>query len=97
MNAALATSRRVTERSVPATVNLPSAKPISASDVSSICAAIRLPLAAILSAASTMAEPPIEVERDPKVPMPKVTRSVSPSTTRMSSISMPRCSLRICL
>ena len=40
---------------------------------------MRLPLAMTLSAAIHKAEPPITVEREPLVPMPKATRSVSPS------------------
>ena len=37
------------------------------------------------------------VERDPMVPMPKATRSVSPSMKRTSFGSMPSRSWRICL
>ena len=48
---------------------------------SSRWAAISLPLATILSAARSSAEPPTAMEREPKVPVPCGTTSVSPSTT----------------
>ena len=52
---------------------------MSASAASSILAAIFLPLAMTLSAAIHSAVPPMTVDREPMVPMPKATRSVSPS------------------
>ena len=52
---------------------------MSASAASSILAAIFLPLAITLSAAIQSAVPPMTVDREPMVPMPKATRSVSPS------------------
>ena len=52
---------------------------MSASAASSSRAAILRPLAITLSAAIHSAVPPITVEREPMVPMPKPTRSVSPS------------------
>jgi len=54
-------------------------------------------LAMILSAAIHKAEPPITVEREPLVPMPKATRSVSPSMNWMSVGSIPSFSLNTCL
>jgi len=68
-----------TARSVPTTVNLPSAKLMSPSAASSSFAAIFFPLAITFSAAVQSALPPMTVEREPMVPMPKATRSVSPS------------------
>ena len=70
---------------------------MSASAASSRCAAIFLPLAMILSAAIHSAEPPITVEREPLVPMPNATRSVSPSMYCTSFGSMPSRSLSTCL
>ena len=64
---------------MPATAKRPSANTMSASAASSSFAAIFLPLAITLSAAIHSAVPPITVEREPMVPMPKATRSVSPS------------------
>src|SRR5207248_2470729 len=88
-------------RSVPATAKLPPLSPtansMSASAASSRCAASRLPLAMILSAAIHSAEPPITVEREPLVPIPKATRSVSPSMYCTSAGSSPSRSFRICL
>jgi hypothetical protein len=52
----------------------------SASAASRRRAAIFLPLVITLSAAIHSAVPPITVDREPIVPMPKATRSVSPST-----------------
>ena len=78
-NAARATSFSATARSVPDHANLPSANLTSASAASSRRAAIFWPLAMTLSAAIHSAVPPITVEREPIVPMPKATRSVSPS------------------
>ena len=79
LNAAIATSFSVTLLSVPLTVKLPSANSMSCSAASSRWPASFLPLAITLSAAMNSAEPPITVEREPMVPMPKATRSVSPS------------------
>ena len=58
---------------------------------------MRLPLAMTLSAAIHKAEPPITVEREPLVPMPKATRSVSPSMYCTSAGSSPSFSLSTCL
>ena len=46
---------------------------------------MRLPLAITLSAASHSAVPPIAAEREPPVPAPQATASVSPSMKRSSS------------
>ena len=70
------------ERSVPAIVNSPSSKAMSASAASKISAAILVPFSIILSAAKVIAVPPIMAEREPKVPRPCTTLSVSPSTRR---------------
>ena len=67
-----------TERSVPAIVNLPLLEDDVGAAASIMCAAIFLPLSMILSAAITMAEPASCAEREPNVPMPIVTTSVSP-------------------
>src|SRR5712691_8028125 len=96
-NAARATSLRPSVRSVPTTPNLPSSNFTSASAHSSRCAAIFLLLASTLSAAVHSAVPPMTVEREPIVPMPQATRSVSPSMYRTSRGSRPRRSWRICL
>ena len=96
-NAARATSSSATARSVPTTLNLPSANFTSPSAASSRRAAIFWPLATTLSAAFHSAVPPITVEREPIVPMPQPTRSVSPSMYLTLWGSRPRRSCRICL
>jgi hypothetical protein len=58
---------------VPPTLKRPASNTMS-------CSAMRSPLSTILSAAIDSAEPPVAAERDPYVPTPKATRSVSPST-----------------
>ena len=78
-NAARATSLSPSVRSVPTTPKLPSWNCTSASAHSNRCAAIFLPLASTLSAAVHRDDPPMTVEREPIVPMPQATRSVSPS------------------
>ena len=77
-NAALATSWMPSARSVPAMTKRPSLNSTSPSDASSMCAASFLPLAMILSLTIAMALPLMVVEREPPVPMPKATASVSP-------------------
>src|SRR5215469_15553049 len=74
-NAARATSFSASARSVPATLNLPSANSMSASAASSRCAAMRLPLSITFCAASVSAPPPTTIEREPFEPMPNATRS----------------------
>ena len=64
--------------SVPATVKFPSANSISSSEASKVCAALFLPFSMTLSAAFMMAEPPTAMDREPYVPIPNGTRSVSP-------------------
>ena len=54
-------------------------------------------LAMTLSAAIHKAEPPITVEREPLVPMPKATRSVSPSMYCTVAGSRPSFSFSTCL
>ena len=51
----------------------------------------------IFCAARVSAVPPTTMEREPLEPMPKATRSVSPSMNCTSFGSMPRRSHRICL
>ena len=70
---------------------------MSPSAASSSFAAIFVPFAMTLSAAMTTALPPMTVEREPIVPMPKPTRSVSPSMYFTSRGSRPSRSWRICL
>ena len=73
-----ATSSRPSERSVPAIVNRPASNTTSFGAASIVCAAILRPLSISRSAAVTIAEPASWAEREPKVPMPIVTRSLSP-------------------
>src|SRR3984893_5079902 len=77
-NDCLATSTMPTDRSVPAIVNSPSLNSTSCVPASIIWAAILRPLSISRSAATTIAEPASWAERDPKVPIPIVTRSLSP-------------------
>ena len=70
---------------------------MSCSPASSRWPASFLPFSITLPAAMNSAEPPSTVEREPLVPMPKATRSVSPSMYCTSSGSMPSRSFRICL
>jgi len=58
-------------------------------------AASFLPLAMILSLTSAMALPLIVVEREPPVPIPNATASVSPCMNFTRSGSTPRRSTRI--
>jgi len=70
----------LTALSVPLTEKLPPANSMSSTDASSRWAAIFLPFSMIFSDALTMALPPTDSEREPKVPMPIWMRPVSPST-----------------
>ena len=78
LNDRLAISASSMVLSVPATVNLPFSNTMSCSAASSVCAASFLPLAMILSAAVSNAVPPQAMDREPKVPVPIATWSVSP-------------------
>src|ERR1700738_767296 len=69
----------LTRRSVPAIEKLLSANSMSAAAASSRMRGNAFALAMTLSAAIHKAEPPTTVQREPVVPMPKATRSVSPS------------------
>ena len=71
--ASLATSLMVSVRLVLGLENMPSAKLMSAALTLRRCAAIALPLVAILSAAAATADPPIVAEREPPVPSPTKT------------------------
>ena len=62
-----------------------------------MCAASFLPLAMILSLTMTMAPPLMVVEREPPVPMPKATASVSPWMNLIRSGSTPSRSTSICV
>ena len=64
-------------RSVPAMVKRPSANSMSPSAASSRCAAACLPLAMTSAEDSTIAIPVAVIEREPPVPLPKRTRSLS--------------------
>ena len=88
-NAAFATSWMPTPRSVPAMAKRPSLNSMSTSAASSMWAASFLPLVITLSATMTMAPPLIVVEREPPVPMPKATASVSPWMNLILSGSTP--------
>src|SRR5215831_10902569 len=76
-------------RSVPITENVPRSNVMSCSLASKRCAAIFLPLAMTLSEAFASAGPPTTSERDPYVPMPNCTLSVSPKTMSMFSNGTP--------
>src|SRR5215475_14852253 len=90
------TSPQAADLSVPATVNLPSLNTMSPSAASSMCAATFFALASILSSALTIADIPTAPEREPYVPMPNCTLSVSPCTTETFSNGMPRRSETSC-
>ena len=96
-NAVLPISWMPRARSVPAMVKRPSLNSMSASDASRRCAASFLPLAMIFSLTSTIAPPLIVVEREPPVPMPKATASVSPWMNLTEWGSTPSRSTRICV
>src|ERR1700722_4848311 len=82
-------SPQAADLSVPATVNFPSLNSMSPSAASSTKAAPFLALASILSSALTIADMPTGPEREPYVPMPNCTLSVSPWTIEMLSIGSP--------
>ena len=96
-NADFATSWMPMPRSVPAMAKRPSLNSMSSSAASSRCAASFLPLAMIFSLTRTMAPPLIVVEREPPVPMPNATASVSPWMNLIWSGSTPSRSTRICV
>ena len=73
-----ATCARPTRRSVPTTLNVPSANSMSAADASNTSAAIRLPFSIRASAARSQAMPPTGNELEPPVPLPVATKTVSP-------------------
>ena len=81
----------------PATPTVPASvsTTMSATSASSRWAASRLALSTSASVALCTADPPSCSEREPPVPPPVGTRSVSPSTRRMRSIGMPVWSLTI--
>src|SRR5215470_9258098 len=89
MYALSATSPQAADLSVPATVNLPSLNTMSPSAASNMCAATFFALASILSSALTIADIPTAPEREPYVPMPNCTLSVSPCTIDTFSIGVP--------
>ena len=76
--ASLATSLMVSERLDLGDENTPSAKSTSPTSTSNWCAAMRLPFSITLSDAISSAEPPMVAEREPPVPSPSATASVSP-------------------
>ena len=57
---------------------------------------MRLPLSMIFIAARSSAEPPTAIEREPKVPVPNGTWSVSPSMISICAIGTPSRDARIC-
>ena len=81
----------------PATPTVPASvsTTMSATSASSRWAARRLALSTSASVAWWTADPPTCNDREPPVPPPVGTRSVSPSTSRMRSIGMPVWSLTI--
>ena len=81
---------------LPATVKFPASKVISPSAASNRWAAMARPFSMILLDATVSAEPPTAMLRDPKVPVPYGTISVSPSITSIFSIGTPSCDERIC-
>ena len=80
---------------VPVTWNVPASlsSVMSASSASSSLAASLRALLTSSAAAFHTAAPPCCSEREPIVPAPWGTRSVSPQTTLILSIGMPVCSL----
>ena len=68
---------------------MPSANAMSPAEASRRCAAIVLPLSMIFIAARSSAEPPTAIEREPNVPEPYGTWSVSPSMISMLAIGTP--------
>ena len=64
-------------RSVPAMAKRPPANSISSTPASSRCAAASLPFSMIFAEASTIAMPLAVMEREPPVPLPACTTSLS--------------------
>ncbi len=91
-----ASSMMPTARSVPAMTKRPSPESMSPADASSTCAARSLPLAMTLSAACSTAVPDSMVEREPPVPPPCTSWSLSPCSSRILSNGTPSLSVRIC-
>src|SRR5215467_7732297 len=89
MYALKTTPPQSTDLSVPATVNLPSLNTMSPSAASSRWEATFLALASTLSSALTIADIPTAPEREPYVPIPNCTLSVSPCTIETFSNGMP--------
>ena len=83
-------------RSVPATTNLPSLNSMSPAEASSACEAICLPCSTTFAAASTMAWPEFIIEREPPVPPPASSSSLSPCRMRTFSNGTPSFSLSTC-
>ena len=82
---------------VPATWKRPdlTSSTTSSALASSRSAATRRARSTRASVAVSTAAPPTCSEREPKVPVPSATRSVSPATTSMSAMGMPVRSLAI--
>ena len=78
--AVTATSLMVTVWLVCLLENMPSSNLTSSAGTLSRCAAIAVAFTVILSLAISIAEPPMVAEREPPVPSPKNTWSVSPCT-----------------
>ncbi len=95
--ACLATSLMVSVWLVLGDEKMPSVKLTSSCATLSIWAAIALALATIFSVATWKAEPARVAEREPPVPSPKNTRSVSPWMYWVSAGSRPRRSHTNCL
>ena len=95
--ASLAMSRMVSVRLVPGAEKMPSENFTSSASTLSIWAAMARALVTILSVATWKAELPMVAVRDPPVPSPKNTWSVSPWMYCTSRGSRPRRSQTSCL
>src|SRR5258708_2562001 len=84
------------ERSVPAMVKRPLPNSMSASEASIRCAAARLPFSMMSFEASTIAIPVAVMEREPPVPLPACTTSLSPCSSFTLSKGTPRCAASTC-
>src|SRR6266567_4571041 len=84
------------DRSVPAMTKRPAANSMSVSAASSTKPAIFLPRSITSSDASTIAVPVAVIDRDPPVPPPNTSSSLSPWMSRMRSNGMPSRSLSTC-